>query len=51
MRVANYEYQRLCPNAQNLIAILGDTDGDRICDAMSPSARFFCAVLARASAR
>ena len=33
-RVANYEYQRKCPNAQNLIAILGDTDdADRVCDA------------------
>ena len=28
-----YEEHRQCPNAQNLIAILGDTDGDRICDA------------------
>ena len=24
-RVANFEYQRKCPNAQNLIAIIGDT--------------------------
>jgi hypothetical protein len=32
-RVANYEYQRLCPNAQNLIAIIGDSDDpDRVCD-------------------
>ena len=29
----SYEQHRQCPNAQNLIAILGDTDGDRICDA------------------
>jgi hypothetical protein len=28
----SYEEHRQCPNAQNLIAILGDTDGDRICD-------------------
>ena len=28
-----YEEHRQCPNAQNLIAILGDTNGDRICDA------------------
>src|SRR5687767_9287481 len=28
----SYEQHRECPNAQNLIAILGDTDGDRICD-------------------
>jgi len=28
-----YEDHRRCPNAQNLIAILGDTNGDRICDA------------------
>jgi hypothetical protein len=27
-----YDEQRQCPNAQNLIAILGDTNGDRICD-------------------
>ena len=33
-RVANYEYQRKCPNAQNLIAIIGDgPDPDRVCDA------------------
>jgi hypothetical protein len=32
-RVANYEYQRKCPNAQNLIAIVGDSDDpDRVCD-------------------
>jgi hypothetical protein len=32
-RVANYEYQRKCPNAQNLIAIIGDSDDpDRECD-------------------
>jgi hypothetical protein len=31
--VANYEYQRKCPNAQNLIAIIGDgPDADRVCD-------------------
>ena len=29
----SYEQHRACPNAQNLIAILGDTNGDRICDA------------------
>ncbi len=28
-----YDEHRQCPNAQNLIAILGDTNGDRICDA------------------
>src|SRR5215216_6025388 len=33
-KVANYEYQRRCPNAQNLIAIIGDgPDPDRVCDA------------------
>ena len=32
-RVANFEYQRKCPNAQNLIAIIGDgPDPDRVCD-------------------
>ena len=32
-KVANYEYQRKCPNAQNLIAIIGDSsDPDRLCD-------------------
>jgi hypothetical protein len=32
-RVANFEYQRKCPNAQNLIAIIGDSaDPDRVCD-------------------
>jgi hypothetical protein len=32
-KVANYEYQRKCPNAQNLIAIVGDSeDPDRVCD-------------------
>jgi hypothetical protein len=32
-RVAGYEYQRKCPNAQNLIAIIGDSDDpDRVCD-------------------
>jgi hypothetical protein len=32
-RVANYDYQRKCPNAQNLIAIIGDSDDpDRVCD-------------------
>src|SRR5918999_1865719 len=31
--VANYEYQRKCPNGQNLIAIIGDgPDEDRLCD-------------------
>ena len=31
--VANYKYQRKCPNAQNLIAIIGDSDDpDRKCD-------------------
>jgi hypothetical protein len=28
-----YAEQRQCPNAQNLIAVLGDTDGDGVCDA------------------
>jgi hypothetical protein len=28
----SYEDHRRCPNAQNLIAILGDTNGNRICD-------------------
>ncbi|HEX5621470.1 MAG TPA: hypothetical protein VFX51_23805 [Solirubrobacteraceae bacterium] len=32
-KVANFEYQRKCPNAQNLIAIIGDgPDSDRVCD-------------------
>ncbi|HWM12186.1 MAG TPA: hypothetical protein VNO82_22690, partial [Solirubrobacteraceae bacterium] len=32
-KVANYEYQRKCPNAQNLIAVIGDgPDEDRVCD-------------------
>ncbi|MEX2196513.1 MAG: right-handed parallel beta-helix repeat-containing protein [Thermoleophilaceae bacterium] len=32
-RVASYEYQRACPNAQNLIAVIGDgPDADRACD-------------------
>jgi hypothetical protein len=30
--VLTYEEQRQCPHAQNLIAIFGDTNGDRICD-------------------
>src|SRR5207302_1382143 len=30
--VPTYQYQHDCPNAQNLIAITGDTNGDRICD-------------------
>ena len=30
--VLTYEEQRQCPHAQNLIAIMGDTNGDRICD-------------------
>ncbi len=29
----SYEQHLQCPNAQNLIAILGDTNGDRVCDA------------------
>jgi hypothetical protein len=33
VRVASFEYQRKCPNAQNLIAIIGDgPDRDRKCD-------------------
>jgi hypothetical protein len=33
VRVSNYDYQRKCPNAQNLIAIVGDgPDRDRRCD-------------------
>jgi hypothetical protein len=32
-KVAGFEYQRKCPNAQNLIAIVGDgPDPDRVCD-------------------
>jgi hypothetical protein len=30
--VAGYQYQRTCPNDQNLIAIVGDSDGDGVCD-------------------
>jgi hypothetical protein len=30
--VPTYEHHRRCPNARNLIAIIGDSDGDRICD-------------------
>ncbi|MFY9578263.1 MAG: hypothetical protein WAQ33_02970, partial [Gaiellaceae bacterium] len=30
--VPSYEYQRRCPNAQNLIAIVGDSNGDGVCD-------------------
>jgi hypothetical protein len=30
--VPGYAYQLRCPNAQNLIAIVGDTNGDGICD-------------------
>ena len=30
--VPNYEYQRQCPNAHNLIAVVGDSNGDRVCD-------------------
>jgi hypothetical protein len=30
--VPSYEYQLNCPNARNLIAITGDTNGDRVCD-------------------
>jgi hypothetical protein len=33
VRVPNFDYQRKCPNAQNLIAIIGDgPDKDRRCD-------------------
>ena len=33
IKVANYDYQRTCKNAQNLIAIIGDgPDRDRRCD-------------------
>jgi hypothetical protein len=31
-RVPGYGYQRTCPNDQNLIAIVGDSDGDGRCD-------------------
>jgi hypothetical protein len=32
-KVPDYEYQRKCPNGQNLIAIIGDgPDPDRVCD-------------------
>src|SRR4051794_14472651 len=31
-KAPGYEYHRQCPNDQNLIAILGDSDGDRRCD-------------------
>lgn len=31
-KALTYEGQRTCPHQENLIAILGDTDGDRICD-------------------
>ncbi len=30
--VPSYDYQLHCPNARNLIAIVGDTNGDRRCD-------------------
>lgn len=30
--VPSYDYQLRCPNAKNLIAIVGDTNGDRRCD-------------------
>jgi hypothetical protein len=30
--VPGYAYQRRCPNAQNLIAIVGDADDDGVCD-------------------
>jgi hypothetical protein len=30
--VPSYDYHLQCPNSQNLIAILGDTNGDRKCD-------------------
>jgi hypothetical protein len=30
--VPSYEYHRNCPNAQNLIAVVGDSNGDKICD-------------------
>jgi hypothetical protein len=32
-QVLSYPEQRKCPNAQNLIAILGDTNNNRLCDA------------------
>ena len=31
--VPSYAYQQRCPTAQNLIAIIGDSDGDGVCDA------------------
>ena len=30
--VPNYKFQLECPNSRNLIAVIGDTDGDRKCD-------------------
>jgi putative cell wall-binding protein len=30
--ILSYEEQRACPHVQNLIAIFGDSDGDRACD-------------------
>jgi hypothetical protein len=30
--VPSYEYHRNCPRSQNLIAVVGDSDGDKICD-------------------
>jgi hypothetical protein len=30
--VLSYEQERQCPNAKNMIAIMGDTNGNRICD-------------------
>jgi hypothetical protein len=30
--VPSYEFHRSCPNAQNLIAIVGDSNGDKKCD-------------------
>ncbi len=30
--VPNYRFQFECPNSRNLIAVIGDTDGDRKCD-------------------
>jgi hypothetical protein len=30
--VPSYQFHRTCPNALNLIAVVGDSNGDRICD-------------------
>src|SRR5262245_1897546 len=32
VKVPSYRYQRKCPNDQNLIAIVGDSDFDGVCD-------------------